>query len=94
MISPPYSHLWLKNSFLFNAENEQQPMVHLPEDNGQQIGAQNGIIQHDQLAENELQQRDNAEKEIPIDGVHVQDDVDPVPINVDHWVRRSTRARR
>ena len=78
----------------FNAENEQQPIVQLPEEDGQQIDAQNGLIPHDQLAENELQQRDNVEIQPPIDGVHIPNDVDPLPVNVDHWVRRSTRVRR
>ncbi|MCO5605139.1 hypothetical protein L7F22_059319 [Adiantum nelumboides] len=46
------------------------------------------------LAENELQQRDNAENQALIDGVHIPDDVGPLLINVDHWGRRSTRVTR
>ncbi|MCO5575998.1 hypothetical protein L7F22_029805 [Adiantum nelumboides] len=38
------------------AENEQQPFVQQPEENGQQIDAQNGVEHNDQQAENDVQQ--------------------------------------
>ncbi|MCO5580933.1 hypothetical protein L7F22_034807 [Adiantum nelumboides] len=79
-IKPPLG----ENLIPFSAENEQQPIVQYPEENGQQIGAQNGIIRHDQLAENELQQQGNAENQPPIDGVLILEDVNPLLVNVDH----------
>ncbi|MCO5611606.1 hypothetical protein L7F22_065860 [Adiantum nelumboides] len=51
------------------------------------IDAPNEDGQLHELAENDFQQHDRAENELP-------HDVEPLPENVDHWVRRSTRLRK
>ncbi|KAH7366107.1 hypothetical protein KP509_18G063600 [Ceratopteris richardii] len=62
-----------------------------PEDNGQQDEAPEGHMQLDNDDENcagsNGQQPNNDDLVIP-------PDVNPLPDNVDHWVRRSTRPRR
>lgn len=83
-----------EDSVPFDAENEQQPIVLQPEDNGQQIDAQDGIGQQEEHVENRLQQQGNGEYQPPGDGVHIPEDVGPLLDSRDHWVRRSTRVRR
>ncbi|MCO5614561.1 hypothetical protein L7F22_068844 [Adiantum nelumboides] len=69
------------------AENDDEPVVFEPDDVGQQIEALEGHLQPQNNAENDVQQ--------PIvDDFIMPPDVDPLPDNVDHWVRRSTRPRR
>ncbi|MCO5560643.1 hypothetical protein L7F22_014260 [Adiantum nelumboides] len=57
------------------------------EEVGHDFDAPNEDGQPPELAENDFQQHDEAENEL-------SHDVDPLPENVDHWVRRSTRVRR
>ncbi|MCO5589501.1 hypothetical protein L7F22_043468 [Adiantum nelumboides] len=69
------------------AEIDNQPVNLEPEEVGHDLDAPNEDGQPPVMAENEFQQHEHAENELP-------PDVEPVPENVDHWVRRSTRVRR
>ena len=66
-------------------------MVLEPEDDGQQDEDPEGNMQPSNNAENGAenngQQPNNDDLDIP-------PDANPLPNNVDHWVRRSTRIRR
>ncbi|KAH7423219.1 hypothetical protein KP509_12G044600 [Ceratopteris richardii] len=68
------------------------PVVIEPDDAGQQNDDPEGHMQPPIHAEN----RAGNDVQQPINNGHVDipPDVDPLPDNVDHWVRRSTRARR
>ncbi|KAH7447145.1 hypothetical protein KP509_01G093500 [Ceratopteris richardii] len=74
-----------------STENVDDPVVFEPKDVGQQNEAPEGNMQPNNNAENGAgnngQQPNNNDLIIP-------PDVDPLPDNVDHWVRRSTRLRR
>lgn len=69
------------------AEIDNQPVNLEPEEVGHDFDAPNEDGQPPGLAENDFQQHDGAENVLP-------PDVEPLPENVDHWVRRSTRMRR
>ncbi|KAH7315351.1 hypothetical protein KP509_21G045900 [Ceratopteris richardii] len=68
------------------AENVDNPVVFEPDDVGQQEEAPEGHMQPRNNAENDEQHHVNNDFIIP-------PDVDPLPENVDHWVRRSTCIR-
>ncbi|MCO5610248.1 hypothetical protein L7F22_064484 [Adiantum nelumboides] len=73
------------------AENDDGPVVFEPDDVGQQIEAPEGHLQPQNNAENGAE---NDVQQPIVDDFIIPPDVDPLPDNVDHWVRRSTRPRR
>ncbi|MCO5587876.1 hypothetical protein L7F22_041828 [Adiantum nelumboides] len=73
------------------AENVDDPVVFELDEVGQQIEAPEGHLQPRNNAEN------GAENDVHqpiVDDFIMPPDVDPLPDNVDHWVRRSTRPSR
>ena len=79
-------------------EYDGQPVIFEPEEVGQQRDAHEDIGQRDEGTEEQnidveqhaghgLQQPESAENDFP-------PDLEPIPENTDHWVRRSNRSRR
>ena len=73
------------------AENDDEPAVIEPDDVGQQNEAPEGYLQPPIHAENRVV---NDGQQPVNDDLVIPHNVEPMPANVDHWVRRSTRVRR
>lgn len=84
---PPIDAETEPHDALPQAEIDNQPVNLEPEEVGNDFDAPNEDGQPPALAENDFQQHEQAEDELP-------PDVEPLPENADHWVRRSTRVRR
>ncbi|MCO5576700.1 hypothetical protein L7F22_030515 [Adiantum nelumboides] len=71
-------------------ENDDEPVVFESDDVGQQIEAPEGHLQPQNNVENGAE---NDVQQPIVDDFTMPPDVEPLPDNVDHWVRRSTRPK-
>ncbi|MCO5594134.1 hypothetical protein L7F22_048155 [Adiantum nelumboides] len=91
MTQPPVGPIFNPQDAPHMAENDDEPVVFDPDDVGQQIEAPEGHLQPRNNAENGAE---NDVQQPIVDDFIMPPDVDPLPDNVDHWVRRFTCPRR